>query len=156
MKCVGRSFPQGRTVARVGQGALVVVDSLDQPEFWQTAGTQLIVCASSQAPQSLCSKESLDRLWNYRNEGAMLNYLQRWMDQLRWQRLRPFEKLAEMLLNHLEGILNYCRTKVPWEWWRRSTEISNPCYVAAGGIKISTTCCSKPNAWPPPKPNSWS
>jgi transposase len=58
-------------------------------------------------------KESLDRLWNYRYEGAMLNYLQRWMSQLRWQRLRPFEKLADMLLNHLEGILNYCRTKVP-------------------------------------------
>ena len=58
-------------------------------------------------------KESLDRLWNYRYEGAMLNYFQRWMDQLRWQRLRPFEKLAQMLLNHLEGILNYCRTKVP-------------------------------------------
>src|ERR1700691_1990860 len=35
------------------------------------------------------------------------------MVQLRWQRLRPFEKLADMLLNHLEGILNYCRTKVP-------------------------------------------
>ena len=58
-------------------------------------------------------KESLDRLWNYRYEGAMLNYLQRWMSQLRWQRLRPFEKLADMLLNHLPGILNYCRTKVP-------------------------------------------
>ncbi len=43
----------------------------------------------------------------------MLNYLQRWIDQLRWQRLRPFEKLATMLLDHLEGILNYCRTKVP-------------------------------------------
>jgi transposase len=42
----------------------------------------------------------------------MLNYLQRWMDQLRRQRLRPFQKLAEMLLNHLEGILNYCLTKV--------------------------------------------
>ncbi|MDX2151852.1 MAG: ISL3 family transposase [Bryobacteraceae bacterium] len=58
-------------------------------------------------------KESLDRLWNYHYEGAMLNYLQRWIDQLRWQRLRPFQKLAEMLLNHLDGILNYCRTKVP-------------------------------------------
>jgi transposase len=46
-----------------------------------------------------------------------LNYLQRWMDQLRWQWLRPFEKLAEMLLNHLEGILNYCRTKVPLGPW---------------------------------------
>ena len=58
-------------------------------------------------------KESLDRLWTYRYEGAMLNYLERWIDPLRWQRLKPFQKLAEMLLDHLDGILNYCRTKVP-------------------------------------------
>lgn len=58
-------------------------------------------------------KESLDRLWSYRYEGAMLRYLQGWIDQLRWQRLKPFEKLAHMLLDHLDGILNYCRTKVP-------------------------------------------
>jgi transposase len=58
-------------------------------------------------------KESLDRLWTYRYEGAMMRYLNNWMDQLRWQRLKPFEKLAQMLVDHLEGILNYCRTKVP-------------------------------------------
>lgn len=58
-------------------------------------------------------KESLERLWFYRYEGAMLRYLQSWIDQLRWQRLKPFQKLAEMLLDHLDGILNYCRTKVP-------------------------------------------
>ena len=58
-------------------------------------------------------KESLDRLWSYTYEGAMLRYLQSWIDQLRWQRLKPLEKLAQMLLDHLEGILNYCRTKVP-------------------------------------------
>jgi transposase len=58
-------------------------------------------------------KESLDRLWTYHYEGAMLNYLQRWIDQLRWQRLEPFQRLARMLLDHLNGILNYCRTKVP-------------------------------------------
>jgi len=57
-------------------------------------------------------KESLEQLWDYRYEGAMLNYLQKWIDQLRWQRLPSFQKLAEMLLKHLEGILNYCRTKV--------------------------------------------
>jgi transposase len=58
-------------------------------------------------------KESLSQLWNYTYEGAMLRYLQSWIDQLRWQRLKPMEKLARMLLDHLEGILNYCRTKVP-------------------------------------------
>lgn len=57
-------------------------------------------------------KEGLGRLWTYHNEGAMMNYLRRWIDQLRWQRLAPFEKLAELLVNHLEGIVNYCRTKV--------------------------------------------
>jgi transposase len=57
-------------------------------------------------------KESLEQLWDYRYEGAMLNYLKKWMDQLRWQRLPSFQKLAEMLLKHLDGILNYCRTKV--------------------------------------------
>ena len=57
-------------------------------------------------------KESLEQLWDYRYEGAMINYLRKWMDQLRWQRLPSFQKLAEMLLKHLDGILNYCRTRV--------------------------------------------
>ena len=57
-------------------------------------------------------KESLERLWKYTYPGAMINYLQKWMDQLRWQRLKPFEELAITLLKHLDGIANYCRTKV--------------------------------------------
>jgi transposase len=57
-------------------------------------------------------KESLERLWDYRYAGAMVNYLKKWMDQLRWQRLPSFQKLATTLLKHLEGILNYCRIKV--------------------------------------------
>jgi transposase len=58
-------------------------------------------------------KESLDRLWDYRYEAGMLRYFQQWAEQLKWQRLKPFEKLAKMLLDHIEGILNYCRMKVP-------------------------------------------
>jgi transposase len=57
-------------------------------------------------------KESLDRLWNYVYPGSMMKYFQSWMSQLRWQRLEPFEKLANMLVNHLDGILNHCRVKV--------------------------------------------
>jgi transposase len=41
-----------------------------------------------------------------RYEGPMLRYLQNWI------RLVPFQNLAFMLLDHLDGILNYCRTKV--------------------------------------------
>jgi transposase len=57
-------------------------------------------------------KESLERLWDYRYRGAMLNYLNRWMAQLKWQRLVPFEKLAATLLKHVDGIANYCETKI--------------------------------------------
>lgn len=57
-------------------------------------------------------KESLDRLWTYTYEGAALRYLSAWTSQLRWQRLEPFQKLADMLYRHLDGLLNYCRVKV--------------------------------------------
>ena len=57
-------------------------------------------------------KESLEGLWNYQYRGALLNYLQRWVEQLEWQRLVPFEKLTKMLLEHADGIANYCRAKV--------------------------------------------
>jgi transposase len=57
-------------------------------------------------------KESLERLWSYTYQGAMLRYLTSWTLQLRWQRLPAFQKLAHMLIDHLDGILNYCRVKV--------------------------------------------
>lgn len=59
-------------------------------------------------------KESLDRLWTYTYEAAARKYLHSWIDQLKWQRLEPFKKLAVMLIRHEEGLLNYCRTKVPF------------------------------------------
>lgn len=59
-------------------------------------------------------KESLDRLWKYTSERAAERFLNKWIDQLRWQRLKPFEKLAKMLLRHQEGLLNYCHVKVPF------------------------------------------
>lgn len=42
----------------------------------------------------------------------MLCYLQTSIDQLRWQRPELPRKLAGMLQDHVEGILNYCRTRV--------------------------------------------
>lgn len=44
-----------------------------------------------------------------------MRYLHSWIDQLRWQRLKPMERLAGMLINHLDGILNYRRFKRGYE-----------------------------------------
>jgi hypothetical protein len=59
---------------------------------------------------------------------AALRYLNQWIDQLRWQRLEPFQKLAEMLLRHQEGLLNYCHAPVRSAWWRRLTATSRLCW----------------------------
>ena len=84
-------------------------------------------------------KESLDRLWTYHYEGAAFRYLNQWIDQLRWQRLEPFKKLAEMLLGHLEGILNYCRTPMHSALWKPSTATSKLSSAAGGDTRIYVT-----------------
>jgi transposase len=57
-------------------------------------------------------KESLEPLWTQPNEERARDYLTGWIRQLRWQRLPAFQKLAYLLLDHLEGLMNYYRTKV--------------------------------------------
>ncbi len=80
----------------------------------KTAVTQRSFPPKSAHDEAYLLKESLDRLWTYRYEKAALRYLNQWIDQLRWQRLKPFQKLAVTLLRHLEGIFNYCRVQVPF------------------------------------------
>jgi transposase len=57
-------------------------------------------------------KESLEQLWQQPNESAARAYLWKWIEQLRWQRLPAFQKLAKMLVDHIKGLLNYYKVKV--------------------------------------------
>ncbi len=66
-------------------------------------------------------------------------YLNSWMAQLRWQRLRPFEKL-DLLVKHLDGILNYCRTKVPMGVVEAVNGNIKALLRRGRGYKISITC----------------
>ena len=59
-------------------------------------------------------KEQIERLWTYTYEGAACRFFDDWRSSLRWQRLPAFQKLADTLERHLQGILNYCRHKVPF------------------------------------------
>ena len=86
-------------------------------------------------------KESLDRLWTYRYEGVALRYLNQWIDQLRWQRLEPFKKLAEMSLGHLEGILNYCRVPVRFGVVEAVNGNIKAASAEDADTRTSATCC---------------
>jgi len=57
-------------------------------------------------------KESLEGLWRQADEVAAAEYLTNWVRQLRWQRLAAFEKLAQMLMDHHEGLINYYKYPV--------------------------------------------
>jgi len=58
-------------------------------------------------------KESLSELWDYTYEGATLRYLQSGLVRCALAAAKPDGELAQMLLDRLEGILNYRRTKIP-------------------------------------------
>lgn len=60
-------------------------------------------------------KESFGQLWSYEREGWARRFFENWKAALKWQRLRPFEKFAEMIERHWEGVAAYCRpqNKVP-------------------------------------------
>ena len=59
-------------------------------------------------------KEQLTHLWDYTYEGAAWRFLTAWVRALRWQRLPAFDKVAQLLSRHLDGILGYCHVKVPF------------------------------------------
>ncbi len=45
----------------------------------------------------------------YQTEGWARRFFDNWRDSLKWQRLKPYEKFAEMIESHWDGIAAYCR-----------------------------------------------
>ena len=87
-------------------------------------------------------------------EGAMLRYLKSWTLQLRWQPLPAFEKLAHLLIDHVDGILNYCRIKVRFGVVEAINGNIKSILRRGRGTKIYATCSSRLSAWRSPRPNS--
>ena len=115
MKCAGRSSFAKAGAARCSEGQrLAAADSLDESGQQETTAIKRPVRPQLQGGESLPSKGKLGAVMDLPLRGSHAALSASWIDQLRWQRLEPFQKLAYMLLDHLDGILNYCRTKVPF------------------------------------------
>lgn len=56
-------------------------------------------------------KEEFGQLWAYRREGWARQFFTRWQEQLKWQRLRPFEQFAALIERHWDGIVAYCEPR---------------------------------------------
>jgi transposase len=70
---------------------------------------KLLLRANRRLQVAYLLKESFDQLWSYRNEGYARAFFWSWQQSLRWQRLKPYEKFAEMVLRHWDGIAAWCR-----------------------------------------------
>ena len=73
------------------------------------AALKLLLQANKRLQVAYLLKESFDRLWSYRNEGWARAFFWDWQQSLRWQRLKPYEKFAQMVLRHWDGIAAWCR-----------------------------------------------
>jgi transposase len=76
---------------------------------------KLLLTANKRLNTAYLLKESFGQLWDYKSEAWARRFFENWRASLKWQRLKPYEKFAEMIERHWDGIAAYCKpeNKVP-------------------------------------------
>jgi transposase len=69
---------------------------------------QLLFKANRRLNKAYLLKESFDPLWGYWSPGWARRFFDQWKAALRWQRLGPFQKFAQLVESHWDGIALYC------------------------------------------------
>jgi len=72
------------------------------------AALKQLLAANKRLNTAYLLKESFGQLWDYRREAWARRFFERWCASLKWQRLKPFEKFAQMIERHWDGIAAYC------------------------------------------------
>ena len=68
-----------------------------------------LLAANKRLNTAYVLKESFGQLWDYKNETWARTFFENWCASLKWQRLKPFEKFAQMIERHWGGIVSYCK-----------------------------------------------
>ena len=68
-----------------------------------------LLAANKRLNTAYLLKEQFGQLWEYRRASWARKFFDQWRASLRWQRLQPFEKFAELIERHWDGITAYCR-----------------------------------------------
>jgi transposase len=69
---------------------------------------RMLLKANKRLHKAYLLKESFGQLWDYNNPVWARKFFENWKSQLRWQRLKPFEKFAALIERHWAGIISYC------------------------------------------------
>ena len=70
---------------------------------------RLLLKANKRLSTAYVLKEAFGQLWDYETEGWARRFFENWRASLKWQRLEPYEKFAEMIESHWDGIAAYCK-----------------------------------------------
>jgi len=70
---------------------------------------RLLLAANKRLNTAYLLKESFGQLWDYNREGWARKFFENWRASLKWQRLKPYEKFAEMIERHWDGLAAYCK-----------------------------------------------
>ena len=68
-----------------------------------------LLAANKRLNTAYVLKESFGQLWDYQHEGWARRFFENWRASLKWQRLEPYVKFAEMIDRHWDGIAAYCK-----------------------------------------------
>ena len=68
-----------------------------------------VLMANKRLNTAYLLRESFGQLWDYEREGWARRFFENWRASLKWQRLKPYEKFAEMIDRHWDGIAAYCK-----------------------------------------------
>ena len=68
-----------------------------------------LLAANKRLNTAYLLKESFAQMWSYEREAWARRFFENWRASLKWQRLAPYEKFAEMIDRHWDGIAAYCK-----------------------------------------------
>jgi len=69
---------------------------------------KVLLAATKRLNTAYLLQESFGQLWDYKTEGWARRFFENWRAALKWQRLKPYEKFAELVDRHWDGIAAYC------------------------------------------------
>jgi transposase len=69
----------------------------------------ILLAANKRLNTAYVLKEAFGQLWDYEREGWARRFFVNWRASLKWQRLKPYERFANMIDRHWDGIAAYCK-----------------------------------------------
>jgi transposase len=70
---------------------------------------KILLAANRRLNTAYVLKEAFGQLWDYEREAWARRFFENWRASLKWQRLEPYQRFADMIDRHWDGIAAYCK-----------------------------------------------